>query len=99
MYKTNVRIPLWYANICFVGTRSGNRTRTAVAGHRILSPACLPIPPSEQPSIVYYCECKSINFILKMQTIVLFASLSLTLLKIIVNIAPNITQISYENFC
>ena len=31
------------------GTRSGNRTRTAVAGHRILSPACLPIPPSEQP--------------------------------------------------
>ena len=31
----------------FVGTRSGNRTRTAIAGHRILSPACLPIPPSE----------------------------------------------------
>ena len=40
----------WRANISF-GTRSGNRTRTAVAGHRILSPACLPIPPSEQP----YC--------------------------------------------
>ena len=29
------------------GTRSGNRTRTTIAGHRILSPACLPIPPSE----------------------------------------------------
>ena len=28
-------------------TRSGNRTRTTIAGHRILSPACLPIPPSE----------------------------------------------------
>lgn len=28
-------------------TRSGNRTRTAIAGHRILSPACLPVPPSE----------------------------------------------------
>ena len=33
-------------NICNC-TRSGNRTRTAIAGHRILSPACLPIPPSE----------------------------------------------------
>ena len=30
-------------------TRSGGRTRTAITGHRILSPACLPIPPSEQP--------------------------------------------------
>lgn len=30
-------------------TRSGNRTRTTIAGHRILSPACLPIPPSELP--------------------------------------------------
>src|SRR5699024_10957729 len=28
-------------------TRSGNRTRTTIAGNRILSPACLPIPPSE----------------------------------------------------
>ena len=27
-------------------TRSGNWTRTAITGHRILSPACLPIPPS-----------------------------------------------------
>lgn len=30
-----------------VRTRSGNRTRTTITGHRILSPACLPIPPSE----------------------------------------------------
>ena len=29
-------------------TRSGNRTRTTFKGHRILSPACLPVPPSEQ---------------------------------------------------
>ena len=34
-----------------LSTRSGNRTRTAIAGHRILSPACLPIPPSEQESM------------------------------------------------
>ena len=30
----------------FSGTRSRDRTGTAIAGHRILSPACLPIPPS-----------------------------------------------------
>ena len=30
----------------------GNRTRTAIAGHGILSPACLPIPPPKQ------CGCK-----------------------------------------
>ena len=30
----------------FFGTRSRDRTGTAIAGHRILSPACLPIPPS-----------------------------------------------------
>ena len=30
-------------------TRSRDRTGTAITGHRILSPACLPIPPSEQP--------------------------------------------------
>ena len=30
----------------FTGTRSRDRTGTAIAGHRILSPACLPIPPS-----------------------------------------------------
>lgn len=28
-------------------TRSGDRTRTDIAAHGILSPACLPIPPSE----------------------------------------------------
>lgn len=26
----------------------GNRTRTGIAAHRILSPACLPIPPPKQ---------------------------------------------------
>ena len=30
-------------------TRSRDRTGTAITGHRILSPACLPIPPFEQP--------------------------------------------------
>ena len=30
----------------FTGTRSRGRTGTAITGHRILSPACLPIPPS-----------------------------------------------------
>ena len=33
-------------------TRSRDRTGTAITGHRILSPACLPIPPSEQPPFV-----------------------------------------------
>jgi hypothetical protein len=28
-------------------TQGGNRTRTGVASDRILSPACLPIPPLE----------------------------------------------------
>ena len=28
--------------------RDGNRTRTDISAHRILSPACLPIPPLEQ---------------------------------------------------
>ena len=37
-------------------TRSGNRTRTAITGHRILSPACLPIPPSEP-----FWSCKGSN--------------------------------------
>ncbi|MDB5120345.1 MAG: hypothetical protein JWN56_1563 [Sphingobacteriales bacterium] len=31
-----------------VCTRSGNRTRTRFRANRILSPACLPVPPSEQ---------------------------------------------------
>src|SRR5699024_5447018 len=33
-----------------IRTRSRDRTGTAIAGHRILSPACLPIPPFERPS-------------------------------------------------
>ena len=32
-------------------TRSRDRTGTAITGHRILSPACLPIPPSGQRSV------------------------------------------------
>ena len=32
-------------------TRSGTWTRTTVAGHWILSPTCLPIPPSERKFI------------------------------------------------
>ena len=27
------------------GTQDGNRTRTTDKSHRILSPACLPVPP------------------------------------------------------
>ena len=34
-------------------TRSGNRTRTTFKGHRILSPACLPVPPSER-GLLYF---------------------------------------------
>lgn len=30
--------------------RDGNRTRTDITAHRILSPACLPIPPPRHPS-------------------------------------------------
>ena len=30
-----------------LSTRGGNRTRTTCKGHRILSPACLPVPPPE----------------------------------------------------
>ena len=36
-------------NFSDLGTRSRGRTGTAITGHRILSPACLPIPPFEQP--------------------------------------------------
>jgi hypothetical protein len=32
----------------FLRAPDGNRTRTAVAGDRILSPACLPVPPPGQ---------------------------------------------------
>ena len=32
-----------------VSARDGNRTRTDITVHRILSPACLPIPPPELP--------------------------------------------------
>ena len=32
-------------------TRNRGRTGTGITAHRILSPACLPIPPSEQPNL------------------------------------------------
>lgn len=35
-------------------TRNGNRTRTDITAQGILSPSCLPIPPSEQPDTVPY---------------------------------------------
>ena len=45
--------------------RDGTRTRTDIAVHRILSPACLPIPPLEHP----HRECKSMLFFSKNQKI------------------------------
>ena len=33
------------------GTRNRGRTGTGITAHRILSPACLPIPPSEPLSL------------------------------------------------
>ena len=36
----------------FSCTRNRGRTGTGITAHRILSPACLPIPPSEQPNLV-----------------------------------------------
>ena len=48
-------------------TRSRGRTGTAITGHRILSPACLPIPPFEQhgTKVVYYLRLsKTIALIL-----------------------------------
>ena len=41
-----IRSPLLY--ISPYRARDGNRTRTGISAHRILSPACLPIPPPEQ---------------------------------------------------
>ena len=38
--KENERLPL------AASARNGNRTRTAITGQGILSPSCLPIPPS-----------------------------------------------------
>ena len=38
-------------NLSFVGTRNRGRTGTDLSVHRILSPACLPIPPFEQPPL------------------------------------------------
>jgi hypothetical protein len=32
----------------FVRTEGGNRTRTRFKANRILSPACLPVPPLQQ---------------------------------------------------
>ena len=39
-------------SIISVCTEGGNRTHTAIAGHRILSPACLPVPPPRRVSDV-----------------------------------------------
>ena len=36
--------------LLFFCTRNRGRTGTGITAHRILSPACLPIPPSEQRS-------------------------------------------------
>ena len=46
-------------------TRSGNRTRTDLTVHRILSPACLPIPPSGpcmKHNAAFHRAKSSINF-------------------------------------
>ena len=37
----------YFRIVHFIGARDGNRTRTGIAAHGILSPACLPIPPPE----------------------------------------------------
>ncbi len=44
-------------NFLFICARDGNRTRTAIADNRILSPARLPIPPPGQRG----CKCKANN--------------------------------------
>ena len=37
----------YFRIVHFIGARDGNRTRTGISAHGILSPACLPIPPPE----------------------------------------------------
>ena len=39
------------ASKLLLGTRNRGRTGTGITAHRILSPACLPIPPSEPLSL------------------------------------------------
>ncbi len=39
------------AKFLSLGTRNRGRTGTGITAHRILSPACLPIPPSEPLSL------------------------------------------------
>ena len=43
-------LAFWLFLIC---TRDGTWTHTAITDHWILSPACLPIPPLEQPTAKY----------------------------------------------
>ncbi len=38
-------------NLRGICASDGNRTRTAIAGHGILSPACLPIPPPRRMEV------------------------------------------------
>ncbi len=48
---------------CGLCTRSGNRTRTRFRANRILSPACLPVPPSERmimPGALFSFKLKSL---------------------------------------
>ena len=55
MYIKN-KNPLFPKGFC---TRSGNRTRTRFRANRILSPACLPVPPSEQMVISIFPTIRS----------------------------------------
>ena len=43
--------PQFFIEGASLGARDGNRTRTDISAHRILSPACLPIPPPEPISL------------------------------------------------
>ena len=40
--------------VCTQSARNGNRTRTAITGQGILSPSCLPIPPSGRFALQRY---------------------------------------------
>ena len=51
-FKTAADVNRRYLRRLFC-TRNGNRTRTDISAQGILSPSCLPIPPSEQPLSVF----------------------------------------------
>ena len=57
-----------------LGTRNRGRTGTGITAHRILSPACLPIPPSE-PHYLRKDGCKCTILFLFYQTISLLLSI------------------------